>query len=176
MSPIGGVSNNYLQAILGAALQSSCSTCSQSSSGTQAASGASVSDSGQLSPFAQLMNTLQQLQQSDPTKYQQVTQQIATALQGAAQTANSNGNTSAANQLTLLAGDFSNASKSGQLPNFQNLAPASTTAHHHGHHHHANDADAAGSQNQATNPVSIIQNVLSSAGVTSGSSSTTPGS
>jgi hypothetical protein len=35
-------------------------------------------DSGRLSSFAQLINTLQQLQQSNPAQYRQVTQQIAT--------------------------------------------------------------------------------------------------
>jgi len=33
------------------------------------------SDSSQLSPLAQLLSTLQQLQQSDPVKYKQVTAQ-----------------------------------------------------------------------------------------------------
>ena len=70
------------------------------------------------------MSTLQQLQQSDPTKYQQVTQQIATNLQSAAQTAQAEGNTTAANQLNQLATDFTNASQSGQLPNVQDLAQA----------------------------------------------------
>jgi hypothetical protein len=84
----------------------------------------SQSDSTQLSPFAQLVSALQQLQQSDPTKYAQVTQQIATNLQSAAQTAQSQGNSTAANQLTQLASDFSNASQSGQIP----ILRASTSA------------------------------------------------
>ncbi len=82
------------------------------------------------------MNTLQQLQQSNPTNYQQVTQQIATNLQAAAQTAQSEGNTTAANQLNQLATDFTNASTSGQLPNIQDLAQAMGGHHHHHHHHH----------------------------------------
>jgi hypothetical protein len=96
------------------------------------------SDSGQLSPFAQLLSTLQQLQQSNPTEYKQVTQQIATNLQNAAQTATSDGNTSAANQLTQLATDFTTASQSGQLPNISDLAQAiGGGGHHHHHGHHA---------------------------------------
>ena len=97
-------------------------------------------DNSRLSPFAQLMSTLQKLQQSDPAKYQQVTQQIATNLQSAAQTAQTAGNTTAATQLNQLATDFTNASKSGQLPNIQDLAQA--VGGHHRHHHHAHAASA----------------------------------
>ncbi|HEY6342204.1 MAG TPA: hypothetical protein VIY49_11985 [Bryobacteraceae bacterium] len=67
------------------------------------------------------MNTLQQLQESNPTQYQQVTQQIATSLQNAAQTVTADGNTTAASQLNQLATDFTNASQSGQLPNISSL-------------------------------------------------------
>jgi G3E family GTPase len=144
------------------------------------------SDNSQLSPFVQVMNTLQQLQQSDPTQYQQVTQQIATNLQAAAQTAQSSGNTTAANQLNQLATDFTNASTSGQLPNIQDLAQA-MGGHHH-HHHHASATSSASSssssssssstlnqllaafqtsatQNDSLDPTSIILNTLSSAGI-----------
>jgi hypothetical protein len=56
----------------------------------------------QLSPFAQILSGLQQLQQSNPSPYQQATQQIATNLQKA-KTAQSEGDTTAANQLKQLA-------------------------------------------------------------------------
>jgi hypothetical protein len=149
-------------------------------------------ENGQLSPFAQVMSTLQQLQQSNPTEYAQVTQQIATNLQSAAQTATSDGNTSQASTLNQLATDFTNASKSGQLPNVQDLAQA-TGGHHHHHHSHATSGDADsssttgastsdtsgtsqinqilaafqanGAQNEATNPMAIIMNTLSTAGI-----------
>jgi|SRR5579871_1304117 len=52
-----------------------------------------TSDSGRLSPFAQLLNALQQLEQSNPQQFQQLTQQIASKLQAAAQSAQSNGDT-----------------------------------------------------------------------------------
>lgn len=153
-------------------------------------------DNQQLSPFAQLTNTLQQLQQSDPTKYQQITQQIATNLQNAAQTATANGNSSAASQLNQLATDFKNASQSGNSPNIQDLAQA-VGGHHHHHSHAAatdSDGDSGGSsssssttanqglsqllatlqatapQNDAENPMSIILNTLSGTGI-SGSTS-----
>jgi hypothetical protein len=139
------------------------------------------------------MSTLQQLQQSDPTKYQQVTQQIATNLESAAQTAQSDGNTTLANQLNQLSSDFTSASKSGQMPNIRDLAQA-VGGHHHGHHHHAHvasadsDGDSAGSsnasnsnapqplsqllsafqangtQNDALNPLNIIRDTLANAG------------
>jgi len=67
------------------------------------------SDGSQLSPFAQILSSLQQLQQSNPSQYQQVTRQIATNLQNAAKTAQSEGNTTAANQLNQLANDFTTA-------------------------------------------------------------------
>ena len=86
--------------------------------------GTSIQDSNRMSPFAQMLSELQQLQQTDPSKYQQVTQQISTNLTTAANTATSEGNTAAATQLNQLAADFSNASTSGQLANVQDLAQA----------------------------------------------------
>jgi hypothetical protein len=150
-------------------------------------------DGGQLLPFAQVLSTLQQLQQSNPSQYQQVTQQIATNLQTAAQTAQQNGNTSAAGQLNQLATDFTNASKTGQLPSVSDLAQAAGSHHHH-HHGHAHvessssDGDSSSSstsasgtsqllsqlvsslqvhttQNDSLNPITVIENALSSAGL-----------
>lgn len=86
--------------------------------------GSARADSSQLSPAARATSTLQQLQQSDPATYQQVTQQIAENLQSASQAAESEGNTQAAGQLSQLATSFTEASSSGQLPNTQSLAQA----------------------------------------------------
>ena len=77
------------------------------------------SDSSQASDFVQLLTSLQRLQQSDEIRYQQVTSQIAAELQSSAKT-----NLSAAGQLLQLAQDFTEASKTGHLPNIQNLARA----------------------------------------------------
>ena len=136
--------SNSLQSILTPSVKGTGST-STSGAGTLGGISSSQPDSSQLSPFAQLMNTLQQLQQSNPAQYKQVTQQIATNLQTAAQTATSDGNTTAATQLNTLATDFTNASQSGQLPNVQDLAQAVSGGHHHGghHHHHAASASSA---------------------------------
>jgi hypothetical protein len=185
---INTLSNSYAQSIFNNALQGTASSTSQSGG----VGSTQQSDNSQLSPFAQLLTVLQQLQQNNPTQYQQVTQQIATNLQSAAQTATSQGNTTAATQLTQLATDFTNASTSGQLPNIQDLAQAIGGQHHHHHHHSGGSTQSSGtdsasdstsatdgtsasqlfsafqsnaSQNAALNPLSIIENTLSSAGI-----------
>ncbi len=189
-----------LQSIVGTALQSVGISTNSNSSVSSSSSTSSVQqpDNGRLSPFAQLMSTLQQLQQSNPTQYQQVTQQIATNLQSASQTAQADGNTTLASQLNQLGADFSNASKSGQLPNVQDLAQAVGGGHHHHHHAHATSSDSdssnsstsstsstssqslsqllaafqasafqsAGTVSSSLDPMSIINNTLSSAGIT----------
>jgi len=90
-------------------------------------------DRTSLSPFAQMLTRLQQLQQSEPAKYKSVTQQIANKLEAAAGTEQSEGNTAAADRLNQLSGDFSKASGTGDLPNIQDLAKA--VGHHRGGHH-----------------------------------------
>jgi hypothetical protein len=134
-SSINNLSNQYLQSILTSAIQGTGLTANTTNNGLGSINSPfpSPQDNSGLSPFAQLLSTLQQLQQSDPTKYQQVTQQIATNLQTAAQTAQSDGNTAEANQLKQLSTDFSNASQNGQLPNVNDLAQA-VGGHHHHHH------------------------------------------
>lgn len=193
INPLSNLSNgySYIQSLIGSALGNSNSV--NSSTGTSSLS--STQDNNALSPFAQMLSSLQQLQQSNPTEYQTVTQQIATNLQGAAQTAQADGNTNAANQLNQLATDFTSASSSGQLPNVQDLAQAVSGGHHHGHHHHfdassssSNSSDSTSSStstsstssssslsisqlfnnlqnNNQFNPTSIILNTLSNAGV-----------
>ena len=200
MGFINNVSSSYLQSVLNNAIQSSGLNTNTTGNGLNGIGTSSVTpptDNQQLSPFAQLLTTLQQLQQTDPTKYQQVTQQIATNLQSAAQTAQADGNSSAANQLNQLATDFTNASTSGQLPNIQDLAQATMSGHHHHHHSHTASADpdssssanstpssstsqtlsqllstlqANGTQNDPLNPMAIILSTLSSAGISSSTS------
>jgi G3E family GTPase len=132
------------------------------------------------------MATLQQLQQNNPTQYQQVTQQIASNLKSAAATAQANGNTTQASELTQLSTDFSNASQNNQLPNVQDLAQAVAGGHAHGHHHHTSGTDTSSSdssdanslsqalsaflaqstsQQNSLNPLTIIDNTLTSAGI-----------
>jgi len=135
-------STSYIQSLLAGVLQGTGLTNKTNQTSTlNLGALTSQADNSQLSPFAKVLSTLQQLQQSNPAQYQQVTQQIATNLQTAAQTAQSQGNTTAANQLNQLATDFSNASKSGQLPNIQDLAKAISGHHHHHHGHAGGDPD-----------------------------------
>jgi hypothetical protein len=149
IGPIAGIAGSYLQSIISPALRSAGLTSTASNS----ASSASQPDNGQLSPFAQLLNTLQQLQQSKPSQYGQVTQQIATNLQSAAQTAQSNGNTTATSELNTLASDFTSASQSGQLPNVQDLAKALGGGHHHHHPESpSRDSDGGSSSSVGANP------------------------
>jgi len=188
MGFINNLSSNYLQSVLNNAVQSSGLTANTSGI---TSSTALQTDNQKLSPFGQLLSTLQQLQQSDPSKYQQVTQQIATNLQSAAQTAQADGNSIAATQLNQLATDFTNASQSGQLPNIQDLAQASQSGHSHHHHGHGHghsasaDPDSSsstsrtnqtldqlfstlqsnGTANDPLNPMAIIFNTLSSDGI-----------
>ena len=207
VNSLSGTNSIYPPTLLNSSLSGAKST-SGSTGGTAGVLLGSMQDTNQFSPFAQLLSTLQQLQQSDPTEYQQVTQQIATNLQNAAKTATADGNTAAATQLNQLATDFTNASRSGQLPNVQDLAQAvSGGHHHHGHHMHAtpivagtapldsgssssSSASTAGSsgnstdliaqflsnsgadslnQNNALDPMAIIRNTLSNAGLTTNS-------
>lgn len=173
---IAGLGTNYIQSLLG----SSNSTSGTTNNSTNVSSLSALTDNSQLSPFAQLMNTLQQLQQSNPTQYKQVTQDIATNLQKAATTAQSEGNTSLAAQLNQLSTDFTNASQSGQLPNVADLAQATGAGHHHGHHHHHASSDAtsqalsafqtSSTQSDSLNPMSIIASTLTTDGITSSSS------
>jgi hypothetical protein len=173
------LAGGYVQSILSNAFQGAGSSTNQ----TNNLSATQQADNSQLSPFAQLLGTLQQLQQADPTKYQQVTQQIATSLQSAGQAAQSQGNSTAANQLNQLAADFTNASTSGQLPNVQDLAQAAGSHHHHHHSHSGGSGSSSSDPNQlssifqtnaspsdAQNPLSIILNALSNAGVSASGS------
>jgi hypothetical protein len=168
-SAIGGFSN--LASILISALQSAGLSSSPTGNvGTQ------QSDNTSISPLGQILSTLQQLQESDPTKYKQVTAQIATNLQNAAQTAKSDGLTGAATELNQLSSDFANASSSGQLPNIQDLSQAVDQSGGGRHHHHHSASSSAGSetsssstststnqtQQDSLNPLNIIANTLSS--------------
>jgi hypothetical protein len=179
-SVINNLSNpyNYLESTLNAAVQNTQQTGATNDSASVGAT--TQSDNGELSPLAQVLSQLQQLQQSNPTEYAQITGQISTNLKNAAGTAENDGNTQAASQLNQLATDFSNASSSGQLPNIQDLAQA-LGAGHHGHHHHGSDSDSSsasstqavsqlftpfepnGGQNNSLNPSSIILNTLADA-------------
>ena len=88
------------------------------------ASNAANPSSTKLSPFAQMLTELQQVEQANPAQYAKVTQQISTNLAAASSTAQIRGNTSLATQLTTLSKDFATASQTGQMPNVNDLASA----------------------------------------------------
>jgi hypothetical protein len=206
VNALSNIANPYIQSITNAAMSAmSLFGGTTSTSGTSGTQAIPQDGSPQLSPFAQLMSTLQQLQQSNPAEYSQVTQQIATNLQSASQTAQANGNTAQAQQLNKLSTDFQSASTNDQLPNISDLAQAMGGGGHHHHHHYSqgnsSSSDSSGSSTNATsstattasgstatqslsqlfaefsndtaqsaslNPMNIIFNTLSSAGITMG--------
>jgi alanyl-tRNA synthetase len=183
-SAVNSLSSSSLEQILASALQSAEKTINKSATTSSASA---QSDSSQLSPFAQLAATLQQLQQSDPTEYKQVTEQVSKNLTAAAQTQQADGNSTAANQLNQLASDFSTASQTGQLPNLQDLAQAvggSGGGHHHHHRTESSDSSSSSSssstdaststsdsqttqssQAASLNPFAIISQTLTAAGI-----------
>jgi hypothetical protein len=171
MSSISGsFSSSFVQQALAAALQSSGLSSSSGSSGASGGAAAGQADSSQVSPLGQIASTLQQLRESNPSKYKQVTEAISTNLLEAAQTAKSQGNSGAANELTKLANDFAAASQSGQLPNFSGTSQAAGSGGGHHHHHHgssgAGSTPAAASSSGASSgdAASIILNTLSNLG------------
>jgi hypothetical protein len=163
------LTGSYLQSLFGT--QSASSTVnSTNTNSTDPSSLTAPQDNQQLSPFAQMLSTLQQMQQSDPAKYQQVTGQIAQNLQSPAKTASAGGNVTQADQLSQLATDFSNASQNGQMPNLQDLAQASGAGgHRHHHHHHGGSGSyrAGSTQDNSLNPMSIIAGSLSGTSISS---------
>jgi hypothetical protein len=170
--------NNYLELLLSSALQTSGASAKTNNFISSAALPAGQnSDASQLSPFAQILSTLQQLQQSNPTEYATVTQQISTNLQTAAQTDTADGNTSGASQLTQLASDFSTASTSGQLPNISDLAKAiggpsqppesSSSSIFQQLEQLLVSLQSNSNSSQSLNPQSIILQTLSNAGISS---------
>jgi hypothetical protein len=130
-SSVSNLSSFYLQPALASALQSTPAAAKTTSTSSV---DSSSSDLSRLSPFAQVVSTLQELQQTNPAKYADVTKQIAASLESAAQTAQSQGNSASASQFTELAGDFTKASQSGQLPDFTDLAQSIGGGGRHPHH------------------------------------------
>jgi hypothetical protein len=156
MNPLSNIANPYIQSLTNAAM--SVLNSFGATAGAAKSSGSSTipqDSSPQLSPFAQLMSTLQQLQQSNPAQYANVTQQIATNLQSASQTALANGNTGEAQQLSTLSNDFKTASTSDQLPNISDLAEAMGGHHHHHHYSSGGSSSSSASHSSATSTASM---------------------
>jgi hypothetical protein len=161
--PVINLAAGYVQSLFTGAGQGSSSTTTPSVGNTQG--------TNQLSPFAQILSGLQQLEQSSLSAYQQVTQQVAGKLQTASQSATVAGNAALSSQLTQLSTDFQNASTSGQLPNVQDLAQALGGGGYYHHHHGGGYSSSSASVSSGSNAnsslsaLSIIDNTLSSAGI-----------
>jgi len=125
---IGAISNllpNWAQS-------QSNTTGSASSTGglSLAALAAHPGATAQISPAAQFMSMLQQIQQQNPDQFKQVAAKLAAGLEKQAQ---SDGNSAGAAQLNQLAADFQNSAKTGQLPPIQDLQAMGAAAHNQHH-------------------------------------------
>jgi len=109
-------------------------TTSSSTGSSNTASSVQQADSSALSPAASFLNELQQLEQQNPTQFQQVLSQITNQLEQGATAAANSGNTAQATALNNLAASFQNAENGGALPTAQQLQQAGLTGHHHHHH------------------------------------------
>lgn len=108
------------------------SSAVSSSSASQASSISERAGTAAISPLAQFMSRLQQLQQQNPDLFKQVAANLATRLQKAAQNAQSSGDTTHAAQLNQLATVLRSSAQSGQLPSLQDLQQAGFgEAQHH---------------------------------------------
>lgn len=127
-------------------------------------SGCSTSSS--VSGFAKMMHELDQLQQSDPTKFKEVTANIAKTLETDAGSASG----SQGQFLTSLANRFEQASQTGSMSPFQ---PSGSAAGHHGHGHKhsgvqgysAQQPGGVGSQQSPLDISQVLKDALQSAGV-----------
>jgi sporulation protein YlmC with PRC-barrel domain len=169
---VNSVSSNletYIESILGSTGSGTSASGATGSSATSVDS-SSQESSAQLSPFASILSQLQQMQESSPTEYQQVTSQISTNLQSAAQTASADGDTSQASELNQLATDFQNASQNNTLPNIQDLAQAIGGGGGHHHHMWSSSADSTSSSSGSGSTSSGSSSTSSSSDSTGSSS------
>jgi hypothetical protein len=85
-----------------------------------------------ISKLGNYMKQLQDLLQTDPEKFKEVTAQIASKLEEAAKTATENGDTKSAEMLTGLADQFQQASDNLTMPDLRppEDASAAGTVHH----------------------------------------------
>jgi len=123
--------------------------------------GSGSTDPTQLSPFAQMLTGLQQLQNTSPAQYSKVTQQLSTNLSNAATAAQNKGNTALASELTTLSKDFSMASQNGELPNMSDLE----TAFHAGNQTQKNATlpnagSLSGATAKSSNPLQMLGGMI----------------
>lgn len=107
-------------------------------------------DSPQVSGPAQILSKLQDLAQSDPAKFKQVTAGLAHNFRKLAVQAHGAGNSSQADRLNQLAKGLQTASETGQAPNFRHHLNAHAGVH--------SVAQTAYSQGQP-NPLDLLTSV-----------------
>jgi hypothetical protein len=157
LSPILGVASQVLNLFGGGSPSNSSGSSSASSSGLTNANG-----SVDLSQAAQLFSKLQNLSQTDATKFKQLTAQISSQLQQEADGASG----SEQSFLSNLSNQFSTASQTGSTSALQPQAQAQTQAqsgthHAHGHHHSSSQA-AYDLSSQTTDSAGVSGSALQS--------------
>ena len=153
ISSLSGLSGSHIHSLFGAARTRFGHGTSGSQTNGIAAGLTMPQDEQQLSPFAQMLTTLQKLQQTDTTKYRQVAQEIAMDLQKASASVDP-ADQDTANQLYRLSADFSQAAQTGQLPDIQDLATAFTSGlQHHRHQQASLSSDALGDGSSASSSI-----------------------
>lgn len=145
-SPIGAgeLSTAYLRELRGNAIESTGVAPMASATGAHDGGASAQSDSSEVSPLAHLAGLLEELRESEPARYKDVTARIAGSLRAAAQ------NSESTDLLNRLAADFTVASETGEMPNLDDLAEATR--------------DRA-ARPGAPDPINIILQTLVSAGI-----------
>jgi hypothetical protein len=145
---------NSVTSLFPSYFQPSNSTANRTQNAGSTSSVQPQADVSGLSPAAQFLTQLQQLQTQSPQQFQAIISTITGQLQQAASTASSNGNSAQANQLTQLAKSFQGAPSGGALPTAQQLQQAGMIGHHHhggGHHGGGSGGSKAVNAFQAAN-------------------------
>jgi hypothetical protein len=129
----------------------------------------------QISRPGQLLGRLQQLSESDPAAFKQVTEDIADKLRQSAQGLSG----AAADRANALADRFAAASQSGNVSSLepQQAQGAQGAQGHHHHHHGGGGGGAAGGiASVLSNALDEVNQALASASGTSSTSSDSSGS
>ncbi len=123
MSTIASLSTGYLPSLLNSLAAKSTRPVNLAINTTSVSATISYGsqDSAQLSPLAQFIAQLQNLQESNPTEYKSFLSQIASNLKVAAVSATKSGDSYAASEYDSLVNGFTSAAKSGSLPDIQDL-------------------------------------------------------
>ncbi|HEY1757526.1 MAG TPA: hypothetical protein VGG72_19290 [Bryobacteraceae bacterium] len=149
MSSIATALNSVASSLLNEiGTQPSSQTASTNSvrANSTAGTSASTSDGVNLSQLGKLFQELQQLENTDPAEFAQVTANAASQLHQAAQQSN---NPAQANVLSNLADKFQQASQSGNLSAFETGAPPESAATQPEHSHRARFSTEESNSTQA---------------------------